>query len=81
MAFSVVDLMKKFAGKTVVLTTRCGTFEAEPGTIKDVFDDFFMFLTEDVGTGKYTIRNFVPYSNVGVLTLMAETGESIEIMR
>lgn len=81
MAFGTKDLMKKFAGKTVILTTRCATFKEEAGIIKDVFDDFFMFLTQDVGTGKNTIRNFIPYTNLAVLTLMAETGESIEVMR
>lgn len=82
MAFGLKELLKKFTGKTVMITTRCGTIKELNGQIKDVFDDFFILLTLDVGTDRYSVRNFIPYDNLAVLTQLTEVGtEAMEVTR
>jgi len=63
------DLLKKLSGKQVLLTTRCGTFDTKAGTVKEVFEGFFLFLTRDERAADAPpIRNWIWMENVAVLT-------------
>ena len=82
MAFARGDLLKKLNGKRIELTTRCGTFQNAVGVVKDVFDDFFMFMTSQNPGDNYPVRNMVMFENIGVVTQVPEIQtEAITIER
>lgn len=77
------DLLKKLASKgKVQLTTRCGTFEQYSGTIKEVFETFLLFITEDERDGT-PIRHWVWLDNIALITeeSIAASDESVEVTR
>ncbi len=81
MTFGRIELLKKLAGKRVQLSTVCGTFREEDGRVKDVFDDFFVFMTTGGGS-TMTQRNMVMLENIGVVTQLPEVEtEALEITR
>ena len=81
MAFGRIELLKKIAGKRVQISTRCGTFHDEQGHIKDVFDDFFVFLTAG-SSGAINQRNMIMFENIGVIRQLPEVEtDEIQIVR
>jgi hypothetical protein len=63
------ELLKKLAGRKVALSTRCGTFRQNVGVIKEVFDEFFLFLTIDERAMDQTPqRHWITTANIGVIT-------------
>lgn len=82
MAFGRGDLLKKLNGKRIELTTRCKSFENSVGVVKDVFDDFFMFMTSQNPGDNYPVRNMVMFENIAIITQVPEVlVEDIKIER
>ena len=85
MAFGRIELLKKFSGKKIVVTTRCGLFRETTGMVKDVFDDFFVLYTLDERAGSgtsFSVRNMIMLENLAVITQLAEVEtEALEIVR
>lgn len=66
---TIKDLMRKLSGKKVMLSTRCGTFKQSPGIVREVFDDFVLFTTQDERLADQpAARHWVWIGNIGVLT-------------
>ena len=81
---SLKDLLRKLAGRKIELTTIDGRFHRETGFVKDVFEDFFTFVTIDEKfADRETIRHWIPFSNIGTISEYTKRGipEKIEIER
>ncbi len=78
------ELFKRLIGRRVEMTTTCKSFDRTTGTIKEVFDDFVMFLTQTESAGSVeTTRHWVMFEAITVVTEAPKmpTAEEIEIMR
>jgi hypothetical protein len=77
------DLLKRLAGRKVALSTRCGTFRQTVGVVKEVFEDFFLFLTvEERAMDQTPQRHWITVANLGVITEEPRlTTEEIPITR
>ena len=81
MAFGLSDLLNKLSGKRIQLTSQCGLFREEQGIVKDVFDDFFIFLTPGA-QGTFSQRNMVMFNTISIITQLAEVEvDAIDIIR
>ncbi len=82
--FSMKDLLKKLIGRKVELTTLDGRFNRDTGFVKDVFEDFFTFVTiEEKFADRETTRHWIPISNIGTISEYNKKGvqEKLEIER
>ncbi len=78
------ELYRRLIGRKVELSTVCGTFSKANGTIKEVFEDFLMFITtQEIGATQEQLRNWVLFDAVTVVTESpkAVVTEEIEITR
>ena len=79
------ELFRRLSGRRVELTTVCKTFERSTGQIKDVFDDFFLFITvHQQGQMVESTRHWVLQDAVTVLTevpKLPDAAEEMEIER
>ena len=81
---SIKDLLKKLVGRKVELTTLDGRFNKDTGFIKDVFDDFFTFVTiEEKFADREATRHWIPIRNIGTISEYNKKGvpEKLEIER
>lgn len=63
------DLLRKLAGKKVYLSTRCGNLKQTGGVIREVFDAFMLFTTQDDRLADQpAVRHWIWLDNIGVLT-------------
>ena len=66
---TIKDLLRKLSGKKVQLSTRCGSFKQASGVIREVFDEFVLFTTQDERLADQPAsRHWVWIANIGVLT-------------
>lgn len=77
------ELLKRLAGRKVALSTRCGTFRETVGVIKEVFDEFLLFLTVDERSMDQTPqRHWITLTNLGVVSEEPRiAGEELPISR
>ncbi len=81
---SIKDLLKKLSGRKIELTTMDGRFNKETGFVKDVFEDFFTFITiEEKFADRETTRHWIPIHNIGTISEYNKKGfpEKVEIER
>lgn len=80
---STKDLLSKLSGKKVQLTTRCGSFQFRSGVIQQVFEGFFLFVTQDERLlGTEPVRNWVWSDNVALITEEPKVGaEDLAVTR
>jgi len=81
---NLVILLTKLSGRKVELSTQDGRFQKRVGFIKEVYSDFFTFITvEEKYADKAATRHWVPISNIGVLSEYNQKGstEKIDIER
>lgn len=63
------ELFRRLIGRKIELTTVCGTFSKATGQIKEVFDDFLMFLTaRETPSGTEVNRHWVLFDAITVIT-------------
>lgn len=77
------ELFRRLIGRRVELTTACKTFEKTGGNIKEVFDDFLMFITtrETAGVQEHT-RHWILFDAITVITETPKVAtEEVEIVR
>ena len=78
------ELFRRLIGRRVEITTTCKTFTQSTGQIKEVFDDFLMFMTmRETPQGNETSRHWVLFDAITVLTEAPKVnvGEEIELVR
>ncbi|GEM_PF-5062905 len=83
-SLTIKELLAKLSGRKVELTTLDGRFKKETGFIKDVFEDFFTFVTIDEKfADREVTRHWIPFSNIGTISEYNKkgSGEKIEIER
>lgn len=81
MAFGRGDLLRKLNGKRIQLTTHCGLYREYQGQVKDVFDDFFIFMTAG-SSGALNQKNMVMFENIAIIRQLPEVEtEEIAIVR
>ncbi len=81
---TIKDLLLKLSGRKVELTTTDGRFNKETGFIKDVFEDFFTFVTvDDRFADREAVRHWIPFSSIGTISEYTKKGvpEKIDIER
>lgn len=77
------ELFRRLMGRRIDLTTTCKSFERTGGMIKEVFDDFLMFITtkETAGHAEQT-RHWVLFNVIAVITEVPKVAtEEVEIER
>lgn len=77
------ELFRRLSGRRVDVTTSCKTFDRTGGVIKEVFDDFLMFITtrETAGIQEQT-RHWILMDAITVLTETPKVAtEEVEITR
>lgn len=77
------ELYRRLVGRRVEITTICKTFEHNSGVIKEVFDDFLMFITQ-IETAGYVeqTRHWVLMDAITVVTEPPKVAtEEVEIER
>jgi hypothetical protein len=79
------DLFRRLSGRRIELTTVCKTFDRNTGQVKDVFDDFFLFITiHQQGQMQESTRHWVLLDAVTVVTevpKLPDAAEEMEIER
>lgn len=78
------ELFKRLTGRRVELTTLCKTFDKKAGSIKEVFEDFLLFITvNEQGLSTESTRHWILFDVISVMTEAPKpaTEESIEITR
>lgn len=81
---NLVILLSKLSGRKVELSTNDGTFQKRVGFVKEVYSDFFTFITvEEKFADKEATRHWVPISSIGVLSEYNKKGstEKLDIER
>lgn len=80
---TIKDLLKKLVGRKVALSTRCGTFRETVGVVKEVFEEFILFLTVDERAMDQTpMRHWILIRNLGVISEEPRvTAEELPIAR
>jgi hypothetical protein len=77
------ELFRRLIGRRVELTTSCKTFDKTGGAVKEVFDDFLMFITtrEAAGVAEHT-RHWVLFDAITVITESPKVAtEEFDIVR
>lgn len=77
------ELFRRLMGRRLDLTTSCKSFDRTGGVIKEVFDDFLMFITtkETAGQAEQT-RHWVLFDAITVVTEVPKVvTEEVEIER
>lgn len=77
------ELFRRLSGRRVELTTNCKSFDRTGGVIKEVFEDFIMFITtrETAGIQEQT-RHWILMDAITFLTETPKVAtEEVEIVR
>ena len=78
------ELFKRLTGRRVELTTLCKTFDKRAGSIKEVFEDFLLFITvNEQGVSTESTRHWILFDTISVMTEAPKPtlNEDIEITR
>ena len=77
------ELFRRLIGRPIDLSTLCKTFDRTPGQVKEVFDDFLLFVTRREAAGQAEItRHWILFSAISVMTESPKpTPEDVEIQR
>ncbi len=77
------ELFKRLMGRKVELTTNCKSFDRSVGTIKEVFDDFLMFITQKETAGYVEqFRHWILFDSISYVTETPKVPtEDVEITR
>lgn len=74
---NIVILLGKLSGRKVELSTMDGTFNRRVGFVKEVYSDFFTFITvEEKFADKEATRHWIPFTNIAVISEYNKKGTS-----